>query len=41
MSIRQLNGYWTIYSGEQPVVSCESFQVAWAAVWEIACEMAS
>jgi hypothetical protein len=25
MSIRWLDGYWTIYSGEQPIVACPSF----------------
>jgi hypothetical protein len=32
MSIRKLNGYWTIYSGNQPVMSCVSFERAWLLV---------
>jgi hypothetical protein len=28
MSIRWLNGYWTIYAGERPIISCVSFKRA-------------
>ena len=35
MSIRMLNGYWTIFVREQPVVSCATFHAAWAAVYEL------
>lgn len=30
-----LDGYWTIFSGEQAVMACTSFESAWRLVWEI------
>jgi hypothetical protein len=35
MSLRKLNGYWTIFSGGQPVMSYPTFAAAWAAIWDI------
>lgn len=35
MSIRMHKGYWTIFSGDKPIVSCVSFEYAWRVVWEI------
>jgi hypothetical protein len=34
MSLRRYKGYWTIFSGQQPVLSFASFERAWAALWE-------
>lgn len=36
MSIRMLSGYWTIFVGDNPVISCASFDDAWTQVWSIA-----
>lgn len=36
MSIKKVNGYWTIHSGEQPVMSCTSLEVALALVEQVA-----
>lgn len=35
MSLRHTNGYWTIYSKDQPVMSYPTFERAWAAIWDI------
>jgi hypothetical protein len=35
MSLRFRLGYWTIFSGEQPIASFANFQSAWAAIWEL------
>jgi hypothetical protein len=32
MSIRHYKGYWTVFSGDMPIVSCGSFQSAFEAV---------
>lgn len=28
ISIRYVNGYWTIFSGPQPIISCASYERA-------------
>lgn len=38
MRVKRLNGYWVIYSGEQPVLSCASLSEALAQM--IACSRA-
>jgi hypothetical protein len=35
MSIRKHLGYWTIFSGKQPVMTCVSFESAWSLVYEL------
>lgn len=35
MSIRRHQGYWTVFSGKQPVLACVSFESAWTAIWDI------
>lgn len=39
MSIRHYQGYWTIFVQNSPIISCASFQDAWAVVWEVSQEL--
>lgn len=36
MSIKKVNGYWTIHSGDEPVVSCASLEAALALIEQVA-----
>ena len=39
MSIRHFQGYWTIFSGDQAVLSCRDFAAAWTLVYELSQQM--
>jgi len=39
MTLRMHKGYWTIFSGAQPIMSCVSFDVAWKLMYQLAKEM--
>ena len=39
MSIRMHLGYWTVFSGTQAVLACESFNRAWTLVYETSQQM--
>lgn len=41
MSIRFHKGYWTVFSGEQPIAGCNSFELAWLEVWHVSLAMAA
>jgi len=39
MSIRNLGAYWCIFSGEQPIITCTTFERAWELLYLTAEEM--
>ena len=41
MSIRMVNGCWTVFVEDRPVICCRSFQDAWREVYALACELAA
>jgi hypothetical protein len=35
MSLRKPGQYWTVYSGDQPIMSYPTFEQAWRAIWDL------
>jgi hypothetical protein len=35
MTLRHYKGYWTIFDGPVPIVSCTSFMAAWSTLYAI------